>query len=90
VTNTTLRGSLKRKSIISASENGYQTCNKTEQSVELLARKQDLIKSIQEKEDSLRKLKLVKMYRNKVDLSCLLMWSYRCKCHIIYVLVIAV
>jgi len=69
VTNTTLRGSLKRKSIISASENGYQTCNKTEQSVELLARKQDLIKSIQEKEDSLRKLKLVKMYRNKNDLT---------------------
>ena len=40
--------------------------DQNEHSHELLARKRELIKIIQTKEESLRKLKLVKMYRNKV------------------------
>lgn len=40
--------------------------DQNEDSLELLARKRELIKIIQTKEESLRKLKLVKMYRNKV------------------------
>lgn len=40
--------------------------DQNEHSLELLARKRELIKIIQTKEESLRKLKLVKMYRNKV------------------------
>ena len=40
--------------------------DQNEHSHELLARKRELTKIIQTKEESLRKLKLVKMYRNKV------------------------
>ena len=40
--------------------------DQNEHSLELLARKRELTKIIQTKEESLRKLKLVKMYRNKV------------------------
>lgn len=40
--------------------------DQNEHSLELLTRKRELTKIIQTKEDSLRKLKLVKMYRNKV------------------------
>ena len=40
--------------------------DQNEHSLEILARKRELIKIIQTKEESLRKLKLVKMYRNKV------------------------
>lgn len=40
--------------------------NDTERSVQLLSRKQHLIKAIQQKEDTMRKLRLVQMYRTKV------------------------
>ncbi|XP_068741040.1 swi5-dependent recombination DNA repair protein 1 homolog isoform X2 [Montipora capricornis] len=50
-------------------ENHTEQCNQTEGSVELLSRRQRLLKTIQQKEDSLRKLRLVQMYRNKNDLS---------------------
>ena len=40
--------------------------DQNEHSLELLAGKRELIKIIQTREESLRKLKLVKMYRNKV------------------------
>ena len=40
--------------------------NETERSVQLLSRKQHLIKAIQQKEDTMRKLRLVQMYRTKV------------------------
>jgi len=53
---------------VSTSENHIPSCCQTEQPTELLARKKDLIKLIQGKEESLRKLNLVKMYRNKNDL----------------------
>lgn len=43
--------------------------DQNEHSLELLARKRELIKIIQTREESLRKLKLVKMYRNKNDLT---------------------
>ena len=52
---------------VSTSENDIPSCSQTEQLTELLARKKDLIKLIQGKEESLRKLNLVKMYRNKVS-----------------------
>ncbi|KAJ7376583.1 hypothetical protein OS493_033744 [Desmophyllum pertusum] len=57
-----------RNSLVSTSENGIPSSSQTEQPIELLTGKRDLIKMIQEKEDSLRKLNLVKMYRNKNDL----------------------
>ena len=40
--------------------------DQNEHLLELLAGKRELIKIIQTREESLRKLKLVKMYRNKV------------------------
>ncbi|XP_067056968.1 swi5-dependent recombination DNA repair protein 1 homolog [Acropora muricata] len=43
--------------------------NDTERSVQLLSRKQHLIKAIQQKEDTMRKLRLVQMYRTKNDLA---------------------
>ena len=49
------------------SEDSTPSCSQTEQLAELLARKKDLIKLIQGKEESLRKLNLVKMYRNKAS-----------------------
>ena len=53
--------------ISSSTKNCTQSLsNQSAHSAELLTKKKGLIKTIQEKEDSLRKLKLVKMYRKKV------------------------
>jgi len=65
---STFSESCRRSSLVSTSENHIPSCSQTEQPTELLAKKKDLIKLIQGKEESLRKLNLVKMYRNKNDL----------------------
>ena len=64
---STFSESLRKSSLVPTSENHIPSCSPAEQPTELLARKKELIKLIQEKEDSLRKLNLVKMYRNKVS-----------------------
>jgi len=64
----TFSESLRRSSSVPTSENDIPSCSQTDQPTELMARKKDLIKLIQGREESLRKLNLVKMYRNKNDL----------------------
>lgn len=68
VKSSTVCGSL--LGISSSTKNCTQSLsNQSAHSAELLTKTKGLIKTIQEKEDSLRKLKLVKMYRKKNDLT---------------------